>query len=573
MSVPSRFEAPSPDALSALMPAFDFEHLIAANEDGAVYKATQKSLDRPVAIKILPREREADPIFRQSFDAAAKAMARLNHPNLIAVYDSGEVEGMGYIVMEFVPGKSLSRSAYGKKIDPAQAVELAIGISKGLAHAHSNGILHRNLTPGNILLNQNAEPKIGDFGVIHATVADGPEASAGTPGYTPPELSRAGVHADARSDQYAAGVILYELLTGSRQRPGSPPPSAVCAVDAGMDRIWQRATNADPAQRYENCDAFAADLQKWLKGSPATGAAAPAPARPVSPPRPPERSDDPIPAKRSGGMAVNLLLMAILAGGGYFAWDYFSKNSTATPTVQTEGAKPPATPANGGSAATRSGDAPSGDSIPAPTPGSGARNRPAGDTAKTPSTSKPPASDELTPKAKELIAAAEKDRAKALGENVKKFVWDLDGTLRGLSKNDLALWKPQVESLKQSVRDSRVPESIPEGGPIKASPAMARALTVAAARQREIDAEFLAKVTRYRDLYVPRLRTAIEEGEKGNFNVTALKERLENARNVSDWVRMLGGEAVPENPSIGERPSPDVFGTPEANPFGTPITE
>lgn len=555
------------------MPAFDFEHLIAANEDGAVYKAIQKSLDRPVAIKILPREREADPVFRKSFDAAAKAMARLNHPNLIAVYDSGEVEGMGYIVMEFVPGKSLSRSAYGKKIDPAQAVELAIGISKGLAHAHANGILHRNLTPGNILLNQNAEPKIGDFGVIHATVSDGPEASAGTPGYTPPELSRPGVHADARSDQYAAGVILYELLTGSRQRPGSPPPSAVCAVDAAMDHIWQRATNADPARRYENCDAFASDLQKWLKGGATTGATAPAPARPASVPRPPERSDEPIPVKSSGGMAVNLILIAILAGGGYFAWDYFSKNPAAAPTAQTEGAKKATPPASGGSTGTRPGVAPSGNSVAPATPGSVVPDRPAGDTAKSPATSKPPASDEFTPKARELIVAAEKDRAKALGENVKKFVWDLDATLRGLPKNDLATWKPQVDALKQSVRGSRVPESIPQDGPIKASPAMTRAVTIAADRQREIDADFLAKVTRYRDLYVPRIRTAIEEGEKSNLNVTALKERLENARNVPDWVRVLGGEATPENPSIGEKPSSDVFGSPEPNPFGTPITE
>jgi serine/threonine protein kinase len=571
MSVPSRFEAPSPDALSALMPSFDFEHLIAANEDGAVYKAIQKSLDRPVAIKILPREREADPIFRKSFDAAAKAMARLNHPNLIAVYDSGEVEGMGYIVMEFVPGKSLSRSAYGKKIDPAQAVELAIGISKGLAHAHANGILHRNLTPGNILLNQNAEPKIGDFGVIHATVAEGPEASAGTPGYTPPELSRPGVHADARSDQYAAGVILYELLTGSRQRPGSPPPSAGCAVDAAMDRIWQRATHADPAQRYESCDALAGDLQNWLKAGSTTGVAAPA--RPVSTPRPPERIDEPLPVKSSGGMMINLILVAILAGGGYFAWDYFSKNPAAVPTAQTEGEKSTGSAASGNATDTESGKVPSGGSVASPTPGSVAPEHREGDIAKIPATSKALAPDEFTPKAKELVAAAEKDRAKDLAENAKKFAWDLDGTLRGLPKNDLDQWKPHVESLKKSLRNSRVPDSIPEGGPIKASAKMVQVLNVAAAKQREIDAVFLTKVTRYRDLYVPRIRSAIEEGEKSNLNVALLKERLEDAQDVSNWVRVLGGDAAPENPSIGEKPSPDVFGTPQPNPFGTPIIE
>ena len=132
---------------------------------GAVYKARQRSLDRDVAIKILPRELGEDPEFHQSFETEAKAMARLNHPNLIGVYDFGAVEGMPYIVMEYVNGKSLFHSAYNIAIDPIQAVTIVKGICDGLAHAHENGVIHRDIKPANILLTPKAEPKIGDFGL------------------------------------------------------------------------------------------------------------------------------------------------------------------------------------------------------------------------------------------------------------------------------------------------------------------------------------------------------------------------------------------------------------------------
>jgi predicted Ser/Thr protein kinase len=267
------FQAPSLEHLAELLPAYDFEAFIAQGGMGAVYKARQRSLDRDVAIKVLPRELGADPEFRQSFETEAKAMARLNHPNLIGVYDFGDVEGMPYIVMEFVNGKSLFHSAYNTAIEAVQAVTIVKAISDGLAHAHENGVIHRDIKPANILLTPKAEPKIGDFGLARPAGADSSGILMGTPGYAAPEITRHPDHADRRSDLFALGVILYELLIG-RCPPFEyqPPPSTVVGCDPALDRICEKAMHPVADLRYQSAEAFSAALEDWLKK--ATGAAA-----------------------------------------------------------------------------------------------------------------------------------------------------------------------------------------------------------------------------------------------------------------------------------------------------------
>ena len=175
------FELEEIASLADLFPAYKFDYMIARGNMGVVYKARQRSLDRDVAIKILPRELGDDPLFRSSFQAEAKAMARLTHPNLIRVYDFGDLEGLLYIVMEYVPGKSLYHSAHGKAIDAIQAVEIVIAACRGLAHAHENGIIHRDIKPANILLTPKCEPKIGDFGLARCSRADIDGHAMGTP--------------------------------------------------------------------------------------------------------------------------------------------------------------------------------------------------------------------------------------------------------------------------------------------------------------------------------------------------------------------------------------------------------
>jgi len=584
MSFPSEFSAPTPEALAALLPAYDFEMLIAKGGMGAVYKARQRSLDRDVAIKIMPHELVEDPDFRKSFETEARAMARLNHPNLIAVYDSGEVGGMPYLVMEFVPGKSLYHSAYGRKIEPVQAVELTLGICKGLAHAHESGILHRDIKPANILLNKKAEPKIGDFGLAHPMESDGPGLVMGTPGYTAPEVMRQPEKSDRRSDLYSVGVILYELLTGKRQEGDSPPPSVAVGVDVALDNIWRRATNSNPGLRYPDGHAFALDLEAWLKKQPAVGIPGPPTtaslARKPGPPirMPAQRQDDEtsVVGKSGSGMFVNFLLLAVLALGGYFGWKKLSQPAEPAPTV--EAPAETTTPGAIDSAAARPGSGKSGTFVPSspfgtPAGGGGSgTTSPFGSTspyannngggtspgqsASSGSGSSPshadPSSEPLAVKARELIAAAEADRNKALVENVHRFNWDLDAWFRNLSKAEQGNWQTQVDGLKASVRNSRVPLSVPDGSRIKLSGTMAKTATYAADKQKEIDSAYLAKVTRYHDLYVPKLRDALAESEKNGATAAAQNQRLllQDATDLNVWVRSFGGDTQPENPSL-----------------------
>lgn len=357
------FEAPSLERLAELLPAYEFDSFIAQGGMGAVYQARQRSLDRDVAIKILPREMGADPGFRKSFETEAKAMARLNHPNLIGVYDFGDADGMPYIVMELVKGKSLFHSAYQMAVDPEQAVSIVKGICDGLAHAHENGVIHRDIKPANILLTPKAEPKIGDFGLARPAGTGDSGVLMGTPGYVAPEIIRHPDHADRRSDLFALGVVLYELLVG-RCPPydgHQPVPSSVCGCDPALDRICEKAMHPVAAMRYPNAEAMSAALGDWLRRGASRPAAQPG-RRPVPTsglPRPAQAGlPRPRPlARRSSGSAKWLLALVLVAAAGAFAWSKFgppaarvqpgATSSEPTPPVTAaEPEIPPASTAN-----------------------------------------------------------------------------------------------------------------------------------------------------------------------------------------------------------------------------------
>lgn len=272
------FEAPSLESLAALLPTYDFTEFIAQGGMGAVYLARQRSLERDVAIKVLPRELGDDPEFRESFITEARAMARLNHPNLIGVYDSGDVDGMLYIVMEYVDGESLYHASYGKTVEPTQAATIVKGICAGIGHAHGHGIIHRDLKPANILLTQKMEPKIGDFGLARpAGHEDQPGLLMGTPGYVAPEVLSHPELADQRSDLFAVGVMLYQLLTGRLPEDNPSAPSKFCKCGPALDQICLTALHPNPASRYQDGAAMIAALDAWLeKPALAKGLVAPA---------------------------------------------------------------------------------------------------------------------------------------------------------------------------------------------------------------------------------------------------------------------------------------------------------
>ena len=267
------FQALAPESLAELLPQYEIEAFIAQGGMGAVYKGRQASLQRDVAVKVLPRELGEDPGFRESFATEARAMARLNHPNLIGVFDFGDADGMPYIVMEYVEGSSLHESAWNQMVEPSQAVAIVKGICEGLAHAHGHGIAHRDIKPANILLTANAEPKIGDFGLAHAADSDQSGLVMGTPGYTAPEVFQDPNQAGPLADLYSVGVVLHQLLTGIDPAGSEGPPTQAIG-NLRLDAIWRRATHPNPAQRYKDAAAMAADLEKWSFMPLATGHAA-----------------------------------------------------------------------------------------------------------------------------------------------------------------------------------------------------------------------------------------------------------------------------------------------------------
>ena len=321
------FSAPSPEELAALFPGYSIHSLIACGGMGAVYFATQTALDRRVAIKILPREFSSDTSFREGFAAEAKAMAKLNHPNLIGVYDFGEVDGMLFIIMEYVPGDSLYAAANGKAIDAKEAARIMSQVCAGIAHAHEFGILHRDIKPANILLDSSARPKIGDFGLARPIGLMSKEGDAiyGTPHYTAPEVVEAPTRVDTRADIFSLGVVLHELLTGKLPADDPRLPSAIIGCSPKFDGIVRKCTQNDPALRYATAAEVASDLSTLLTAT--------AKHRPQAIPRAPRKTPVRYTSKKSGGggWIVALLLLGGIGAAAFYVIDKNNKTKIPEP--------------------------------------------------------------------------------------------------------------------------------------------------------------------------------------------------------------------------------------------------
>ncbi len=264
------FVAPPLEELDNLLDGYHFESFIAQGGMGAVYLARQTSLDRQVAVKVLPREFSEDEEFIKSFQSEAKLMAKLNHPNLIGIYDFGDIDGMLYIIMEFVKGKSLHHSAHGKAINQETAVDIISAVCSGLDHAHDAGILHRDIKPANILLgksasNKSAAPKIGDFGLARVNGVTESGVIYGTPGYSAPEVLDAPDKVDNRTDIFAVGVMFYELLTARMPADKYVSVTEYVEADARFDKIIQKAIHPNIDMRYHSAQDFADEINDVIK--------------------------------------------------------------------------------------------------------------------------------------------------------------------------------------------------------------------------------------------------------------------------------------------------------------------
>ncbi|HEX5791225.1 MAG TPA: serine/threonine-protein kinase [Luteolibacter sp.] len=336
----SGFRAPEPEELAPWFPQYEIGYLIAVGGMGAVYRAVQKSLDRTVAIKVLPTEFSQDAEFCRSFQSEAKAMAKLNHSNLIGVYDFGEAGGQLFIVMELVEGHSLHDACHGGALDQYEAIRLMEGICAGLAHAHENGVLHRDIKPANILLGADQVPKIGDFGLARAagTRIEEGEVIFGTPGYTAPEVLQPPHEFDHRADIFSLGAMLHELLTGKIPDADPRPASAQVRSDPRLDAIIRKAMHPQPSKRYNDAMEMAKDLSKVAHSTRSKVMVGAGRSTHVGGPRLARSPYPTLTQTRSGGGMLWLFLILLIALVGYLLRDQIMEVINPAP--------PPPAPAN-----------------------------------------------------------------------------------------------------------------------------------------------------------------------------------------------------------------------------------
>ena len=270
---PPPFDVPNVEEMTALLPQYEFEKLAAYGGMGAVFKARQESLDRPVAIKILPPEFGAEKEFAERFKAEARAMAKLNHTHIVAVYDFGITKGGHlYLVMEWVEGHTLHEIIHQGVLPVRRAANMAMQLCDALTFAHENSILHRDIKPGNIMINQNDQVKVADFGLARPITGEAEENPYGTPDYAAPEILDGG-KVDQRVDIYAAGVVLYEMLTGHVPKKPRRSVTEYAPASPRWDTLIDKATHADPKKRFQSALEFRAHIKQMLS-NPADAVAA-----------------------------------------------------------------------------------------------------------------------------------------------------------------------------------------------------------------------------------------------------------------------------------------------------------
>lgn len=251
-----------------------------------VYRAYDTHLETQVAVKVIRGERTGDRLFARRFEREARALAALVHPNIVAVIDFGEHEGTPFLVMPYLPGGTL-KSLTGLPLSSAQAARLIAPVARALDFAHRRGIIHRDVKPSNILLTASGEPMLSDFGIAKLVEENGGThltatgLGVGTPDYMPPEQWEGQVV--PQTDQYALGIILYELVTGRRPFQADTPVSAmrmhvltppprpkklVPNLPDEMERLILRALAKKPADRYPSLAEFAARLEKLAAAPP-----------------------------------------------------------------------------------------------------------------------------------------------------------------------------------------------------------------------------------------------------------------------------------------------------------------
>ncbi|MBK8092249.1 MAG: protein kinase [Verrucomicrobiaceae bacterium] len=267
---PKQWQPPRPEELQEMLPGYKIDKLVGRGGMGAVYRGVQTTLDRKVAIKILPPGLgEHDPAFVERFLNEARLMAKLAHPNVVTIYDSGETkDGQLYYVMELMDGTDVSRMIAEKgRLSVEQARAICLRVCDALAAAHELGIVHRDIKPANVLVGTKNVVKVGDFGLARLEDAHSGLTRTGfmvgTLDFLAPEAMTPGVEVDGRADLYAVGVMLYQMLTGSLPRGAFKPASQlVPGLDRHFDSVISRAMQTKPDDRYASAAQMRHDLEQ-----------------------------------------------------------------------------------------------------------------------------------------------------------------------------------------------------------------------------------------------------------------------------------------------------------------------
>jgi beta-lactam-binding protein with PASTA domain/tRNA A-37 threonylcarbamoyl transferase component Bud32 len=316
-----------------------------------VFEGTDAVLGRQVAVKILAPQFADDEGFVQRFRREAQAAARLSNPNLVSVYDTGDEGGVHYIVMEYVEGKTLADYlAGGGRIMSDRAIEVSEAVANALSAAHAQGVIHRDIKPGNIMLTPTGQVKVTDFGIARMTTTAETVAQTaavlGTASYLSPEQAQ-GQPVDGRSDIYSLGCVLYEMVTGRPPFLGDSPVAVASKqvleqpltpsklnpdVTPDLDAVILRALAKNPANRYQSAEEFREDLDRVRRGLPVE-------ATPVMPPPAATQvlAPTPAPEEPSGSrwwipaLVIGLILLGIAVVVWLFAGDIFGDGGEEVP--------------------------------------------------------------------------------------------------------------------------------------------------------------------------------------------------------------------------------------------------
>ena len=283
--------APPPTSadLARYFPELEILELIGRGGMGAVYKARQKQLDRLVALKVLPSSVSRDPAFAERFARESRALARLTHPNIVTVHNSGQTDGLFYFVMEFVDGMNLRQLLNTGKIAPEEALAIVPQICDALQYAHDKGIVHRDIKPENILLDKAGTVKIADFGLAKLVGLEAKDLRItgsgdvmGTPHYMAPEQVEHPQDVDHRADIYSLGVVFYQMLTGELPIGRFAPPSRKVQIDVRLDEVVLRALEKEPELRYQHASEVKTQVETIATTQPVSATAS-APLNPWQP--------------------------------------------------------------------------------------------------------------------------------------------------------------------------------------------------------------------------------------------------------------------------------------------------